>query len=131
MSAYLYCLCLTLAEFSVIATLQKKVSILPAKYSKENILCLDFFEGCSSVVDPARFRLPVGAAPIQPMIIDVTVCERYAKNNSRASCKALSLVLRAANVPHHISQISYFMKKKATNVGRLPGLSQCVSQKML
>jgi hypothetical protein len=30
--------------------------------------CFDLFEGSSSVVEPARFRVPVGAAPFQAMI---------------------------------------------------------------
>ena len=31
--------------------------------------CFDFFEGGSSAAEPARFRLPVGAAPFQAMVI--------------------------------------------------------------
>ena len=34
--------------------------------------CFDFFEGCSLVVEPARLRLPVGAAPFQAMISEVS-----------------------------------------------------------
>ena len=74
----------------LVASLQTKVLIFFLKNQPQEIIpCFDFFEGSSSVAEPARFRVPVGAAPFQAMIIHSSEvgerCILHDRNYSRAS----------------------------------------------